>query len=108
MENMNMKKRYWTMNLQVFAGDGGDDDPGDEGGDRRRKRSCKAAKTGKLNKRVSEGKTPSETRLFPVCGWFCGQRQKPKFKPSKIVAKRTENTRFSLEKRVFCGAATQI
>lgn len=33
MKNMNMKKRYWTMNLQVFAGDGGDDDPGDEGGD---------------------------------------------------------------------------
>lgn len=31
MKNMNMKKRYWTMNLQVFAGDGGDDDPGDEG-----------------------------------------------------------------------------
>ena len=33
MKNMNMKERYWTMNLQVFAGDGGDDDPGDEGGD---------------------------------------------------------------------------
>ena len=31
MKNMNMKERYWTMNLQVFAGD--DDDPGDEGGD---------------------------------------------------------------------------
>ena len=33
MKNMNMKERYWTMNLQVFAGDGGDDDPGDGGGD---------------------------------------------------------------------------
>lgn len=33
MKNMNMKKRYWIMNLQVFAGDGGDDDPGDGGGD---------------------------------------------------------------------------
>ena len=33
MKNMNMKKRYWTMNLQLFAGDGGDDDLGDEGGE---------------------------------------------------------------------------
>ena len=33
MKNMNMKERYWTINLQLFAGDGGDDDPGDEGGD---------------------------------------------------------------------------
>ena len=33
MKNMNMKERYWTMNLQIFAGDGGDDDSGDEGGD---------------------------------------------------------------------------
>ena len=31
MKNMNMKKRYWIMNLQVFAGD--DDDTGEEGGD---------------------------------------------------------------------------
>lgn len=31
MKNMNMKKKYWTMNLQVFAGD--DDDTGEEGGD---------------------------------------------------------------------------
>ena len=30
---MNMKKRYWIMNLQVFAGDGEGDDPGDESGD---------------------------------------------------------------------------
>lgn len=33
MKNMNMKKRYWIMNLQLFAGDGGDDDPGDESGE---------------------------------------------------------------------------
>lgn len=35
MKLMNMKKRYWTMNLQVFAeGDGGDaGDEGDEGED---------------------------------------------------------------------------
>ena len=35
MKNMNMKKRYWTMNLQVFAeGDSGDaGDEGDEGDD---------------------------------------------------------------------------
>lgn len=35
MKNMNMKKRYWTMNLQVFAeGEGGDaGDEGDEGDD---------------------------------------------------------------------------
>lgn len=33
MKNMNMKKKYWTMNLQVFAGDGGDSDLEDEGGD---------------------------------------------------------------------------
>ena len=33
MKNMNMKERYWTINLQLFAGDGRDDDPGDEGGD---------------------------------------------------------------------------
>ena len=33
MKNMNMKKRYWIMNLQVFAGDGEGDDPGDEIGD---------------------------------------------------------------------------
>ena len=31
MKNMNMKGRYWTMNLQLFAGDGGDDDLGGEG-----------------------------------------------------------------------------
>ena len=31
MKNMNMKERYWTMNLQIFAGDGGDDDSGEEG-----------------------------------------------------------------------------
>ena len=33
MKNMNMKKRYWIMNWQVFAGDGEGDDPGDESGD---------------------------------------------------------------------------
>lgn len=33
MKNMNMKKRYWIMNLQVFAGDGEGDDSGDESGD---------------------------------------------------------------------------
>lgn len=33
MKNMNMKKKYWIMNLQVFAGDGEGDDPGDESGD---------------------------------------------------------------------------
>ena len=33
MKNMNMKERYWTMNLQLFAGDGGDDDLGDDGGE---------------------------------------------------------------------------
>lgn len=33
MKNMNIKKRYWIMNLQVFAGDGEGDDPGDESGD---------------------------------------------------------------------------
>lgn len=33
MKNMNMKKRYWIMNLQVFAGDEEGDDPGDESGD---------------------------------------------------------------------------
>lgn len=33
MKNKNMKKRYWIMNLQVFAGDGEGDDPGDESGD---------------------------------------------------------------------------
>lgn len=33
MKNMNMKKKYWTMNLQVFAGDGGDSDLEDKGGD---------------------------------------------------------------------------
>lgn len=33
MKNMNMKKRYWIMNLQVFAGYGEGDDPGDESGD---------------------------------------------------------------------------
>ena len=33
MKNMNMKERYWTMNLQLFAGDGGDDNPGEEGRD---------------------------------------------------------------------------
>lgn len=33
MKNMNMKERYWTMNLQVFAGDGEDSDLEDEGGD---------------------------------------------------------------------------
>ena len=61
-----------------------------------------------MRKRASKGKAPSEARLFPVCGWFCGQRQEPKFKPPKIVAKSKQNTRFSREKRVFYGAAGQI
>ena len=33
MKNMNMKKKYWTMNLQIFAGDGGESDLENEGGD---------------------------------------------------------------------------
>ena len=61
-----------------------------------------------MRKRASKGKAPSEARLFPVCGWFCGQRQEPKFKPPKIVAKNKQNTRFSREKRVFYGAAGRI
>ena len=61
-----------------------------------------------MRKRASKGKAPSEARLFPVCGWFCGQRQEPKFKPPKIVAKSTQNARFSREKRVFYGAAGRI
>lgn len=31
MKYMNMKKRYWTMNLQIFAGDDGAGDEPDEG-----------------------------------------------------------------------------
>ena len=33
MKNMNTKERYWTTNLQLFAGDGGDDDLGNESGE---------------------------------------------------------------------------
>ena len=58
--------------------------------------------------RFSEDKTPSEARPFSVCGWLCGQRQKPEFKSSRIVAKAKENIRFSSEKRMFCGADRQI
>lgn len=32
MKNMNMRKRYWAVDLQVFAGDDGGD-PGDDSGD---------------------------------------------------------------------------
>ena len=61
-----------------------------------------------MHKRASEDKTPSEARPFSVCGWLCGQRQKPEFKSSRIVAKAKENIRFSSEKRMFCGADRQI
>ena len=61
-----------------------------------------------MHKRTSEDKTPSEARPFSVCGWLCGQRQKPEFKSSRIVAKSKENIRFSSEKRMFCGADRQI
>ena len=61
-----------------------------------------------MHKRTSEDKTPSEARPFSVCGWLCGQRQKPEFKSSRIVAKAKENIRFSSEKRMFCGADSQI
>ena len=61
-----------------------------------------------MHKRASEDKTPSEARPFSVCGWLCGQRQKPEFKSSRIVAKVKENIRFSSEKRMFCGADRQI
>ena len=61
-----------------------------------------------MHKRTSEDKTPSEARPFSVCGWLCGQRQKPEFKSSRIVAKAKENIRFSSEKRMFCGADRQI
>lgn len=49
-----------------------------------------------------------KARDFPVCGLFCGQRQKPKFKPAKIVIKSKEKGHFSDEKRSFSGAAGQI
>ena len=61
-----------------------------------------------MHKRASKGKAPSEAHLFPVCGLFCGQRQKLKFKPPEIVAKSKENVRFSSKKRTFCGAAGRI
>ena len=61
-----------------------------------------------MQRRASEGKAPSEARLFPVCGLFCGQKQKPKLKPAKIVIKSKENTHFLRKKWVFCGAAGQI
>ena len=51
MKNMNMKERYWTINLQLFAGDGGDDDPGDEGGDRRREKPDVTGKYSRLTRR---------------------------------------------------------
>ena len=76
-------------------------DPGNEGGDRRRKRAGEAAKTGKLNKQASEGALPSEARLFPVCGLFCGQRQKPKFKLSKIVVKNKKTPAFYAKSGCF-------
>ena len=76
-------------------------DPGNEGGDRRRKRAGEAAKTGKLNKQASEGKAPPEARLFPVCGLFCGQRQKPKFKLSKIVVKNKKTPAFYAKSGCF-------
>lgn len=33
MKYMNMKKKFWSMDLQLFAGDGGDGDDGSEGED---------------------------------------------------------------------------
>ena len=79
MKNMNMKKRYWTMNLQVFAGDGGDDDPGDEGGD------CRASDTeqSQLNiaNRPPGAKLP---RAVFLCLWLklwsFGKRMTSRFK----------------------------
>ena len=79
-------------------------DPGNEGGDRRRKRAGEAAKTGKLNKQPSECKAPSEARLFPVCGLFCGQRQKPKFKLSKIVVKNKKTPAFYAKSGCFVSS----
>ena len=61
-----------------------------------------------MNKRASEGALASEACLFPVCGLFCGQRQKPKFKPVKTVIKSKEKDHFSDEKRSFSGAAGRI
>lgn len=33
MKYMNMKKKFWSMDLQLFAGDGGDGADGSEGED---------------------------------------------------------------------------
>ena len=54
-----------------------------------------------MQKQASEGKAPSEARLFPVCGLFCGQKQKPKLKPAKIVIKSKENTHFLCKSGCF-------
>ena len=54
-----------------------------------------------MNKRASEGALPSEACLFPVCGLFCGQRQKPKFKLSKIVVKSKKTPAFYAKSGCF-------
>ena len=54
-----------------------------------------------MRKRASKGKAPSEAWLFPVCGLFCGQRRKPKFKPAKIVEKASKTTAFRLKSGCF-------
>ena len=61
-----------------------------------------------MNKRASGGKIPSETRLFSVCGWFCGQDAARRFLCPEKVTRIEEIGRFSEEKRPICGAAGRI
>ena len=42
-------------------------------GDRRREKAAEAGRTGRLNKRASQGELLSEARIFPDCGWLSGQ-----------------------------------
>ena len=36
-------------------------------------KAAEAGRTGRLNKRASQGELLSEARIFPDCGWLSGQ-----------------------------------
>lgn len=60
-------------------------------------RTCRIAQTG------LQGQSALGGLSFPVCGLFCGQRRKPKFKLPKIVAKTNKTTAFRQKISCFVG-----
>ena len=63
----------WHQRLRPYRGGvQGEVGPADRG-DRRREKAAEAGRTGRLNKRASQGELLSEARIFPDCGWLSGQ-----------------------------------